>query len=121
MDIDALIAEKEREAQQLRTALARTEADLKALRRTRAIARGETDSEAAARYSSKGGPSIPDLVEEVLKEEPAGLHVDDILMRLKIDRHVNKQTITSALSRWIAKGKRFRRVGRNKFALREAK
>jgi hypothetical protein len=123
MDIDALIAEKEREAQQLRYALARTEADLKAMRRTRAIARGETDSEAAARYSSKAGPSIPDLVEAVLKEEPGGLHVDLILARIKSDGiHVNlkKQTITSALSRWIDKEKRFKRTGRNTFALRDA-
>jgi hypothetical protein len=115
--IDLLISEKEKRAQELRAALASIELDLQALYRSRALLRGETDSEAAAMRSSRGRASIPDLVEVILRD--AGeLHADDLVQRLKeAGLDVNKQTITASLTRYIAKGQRFKRTGANKFAL----
>jgi hypothetical protein len=115
--IDALISEKERQAQQLRAALSSVEVDLQALYRTRAIMRGETDSEAAAMRSSRGQASIADLVESILRV--AGeLHCDDLVKRLaEIGVEVNKQTVSATLTRYIARKKRFKRVGPNRFAL----
>ena len=119
MEIDVIIAEKERLAQKQRAELASTEADLRALYRTRALMRGESDSEAAA-MMSKGRASIPDLVEAMLRT--AGeLHADEITRRLKeLGHDVKKQTVTASLVRYTSKGKRFRRTGANKFALLES-
>lgn len=115
-EVELLISEKERRAQELRAALASVEADLKALYRTRALIQGETDSDAAARMSSKA--SLPDLIEQLLRQS-GELHANDIVERLKaIGVEHNKQTVTATIVRYIAKGRRFRRVGPNRFALR---
>ena len=115
-EIDLLISEKERRAHELRAALASVEADLKALYRTRAMIKGETDSDAAARKSSRA--SLPDLIEQLLRQS-GELHADQIVERLKAAGvETNKQTVTASVVRYIAKHERFRRVGPNRFALR---
>ena len=120
-EIDHLISEKTKRAQALRLELAQVENDLRALRRSRALMRGEPNPDEVARYTHRGRPSLPDLVEEILRSEPNGLYVDDIVARLaELNVHANRQTITSSLTRWIKKGKRFKKIGRNTFALREA-
>jgi hypothetical protein len=63
--------------------------------------------------------SIPDSIENILRSAGA-LHVDSILERLRemeLYPNINKQTITSALTRYHNRGKRFKRVGKNKYAL----
>lgn len=116
-EVELLISEKERRAQELRAALASVEADLKALYRTRSMIKGGTDSDAAARKSSKA--SLPDLIEQLLRQS-GELHADEIVQRLKAAGvETNKQTVTASIVRYIAKEKRFKRVGANRFALRE--
>lgn len=119
MEIDVLITEKEKLAQKQRAELASTEADLRALYRSRALLRGETDTEATAERS-RGHASIADLVESLLRV--AGpLRADDIVQRLKeAGRDVKKQTVTATLTRYHQKGRRFKRVGANTFALIES-
>lgn len=116
-ELDSLITEKEEEARNLRSSLARVEQQLKALRHARDSLRSRTDS-AVAGYSTKGRESIPTLVEQILRDGPQ--HVDN-LVRMLADMNVftNKGTITSSIVRYIKQEKRFKRVGRNKFALRE--
>ena len=117
-DLDSLIAEKEQEARDLRSSLARVEQQLKALRRARDCLRSRTDS-ATAGYSTKGRESIPTLVEQILREH-GPQHVDDLVRRLA-DMNVltNRGTVTSSIVRYIKQERRFQRVGRNKFALRD--
>jgi hypothetical protein len=116
-DLDSLIAEKEEEARNLRSSLARVEQHLKALRRARDCLRS-SDAPAAG-YSTKGRESIPTLVEQILREH-GPQHVDDLVARLADQTvFVNKGTVTSSIVRYIKQGRRFQRVGRNKFALRE--
>lgn len=115
-EVELLISEKERRAQELRAALASVEADLKALYRTRALIKGETDSDAAARKSSRS--SLPDLIEQLLQQS-GELHAAEIVQRLKAAGvETNKQSVTASVVRYLAKGRRFRRVGPNRFALR---
>ncbi|HEX7315880.1 MAG TPA: hypothetical protein VF297_18330 [Pyrinomonadaceae bacterium] len=119
LEIDLLISEKEKRAQELRAALASVELDLQALRRTRALMRGESDTDEAAKHS-RGRASIADLAEAML-HDVAELHADEILQRLReAGVETTKQAITATLSRYHAKGRRFKRTGANKFALREA-
>lgn len=116
-EIDLLISEKERRAQELRAALASVEADLKALYRTRAMIKGETDSDAAARKSSRA--SLPDLIEQLLRQS-GELHASEIVQRLAAaGLKTNKQSVTASIVRYIAEGRRFKRVGPNRFALLE--
>jgi hypothetical protein len=115
IEIEAEISDREKEAQRLRDALARVEDDLRVLYRAREILTGQTDTRVAARRSSKGRASIPNLVEQVLREY-GEMHADEIADKLR-SYSISKQSITSAVSRYIDKGKRFRRTGKNKFAL----
>jgi len=115
--LDTQISERERRAQELREELAHVEKDLQALYRARELVCGPTDTKAAARRSSKGRASIPTLVEQILREY-GEMHADDLADKLK-GHHISKQSITSAVSRYIDRGERFVRTGRNKFALRE--
>jgi ribosomal protein L9 len=118
--LDAQIFELEGRAQELRGELTQIEKDLQALYRARELVCGPTDTKAAVRISSKGRASIPTLVEQLLKEFGA-MHADDITEKLRLRGYnISKQSITSALSRYIDRGERFERTGRNKFALRQA-
>jgi len=116
-ELDSLIEEKEQEAQNLRSSLARVEQQLKALRCARDCLRSRASP--ASGYSTKGRESIPTLVEQILREH-GPQHVDYLVARLADQGvFVNKGTVTSSLVRYIKQEKRFQRTGRNKFALRE--
>jgi hypothetical protein len=115
--LDTQISERERRAQELRDELAYVEKDLQALYRARELVCGPTDT-AAAQKSKKGRASIPTLVEQLLKEF-GEMHADDLADKLRLrGHHISKQSITSAISRYIDRGERFERTGRNKFALK---
>lgn len=118
--LEAKISEGEKEAQRLRDELARVEEDLRALYRAHEILTGRANMKATAQKSSKGRPSIPALVEQVLREF-GEMHADDLVdkIRLRFGYSISKQSITSAISRYIDKGERFVRTGRNKFALKQ--
>lgn len=62
-----------------------------------------------------------DYVEDLLREHKEGLHVDAIVALLKEQFQVvsGRQTVAAALIRAHNLGKRFVRVGKNTFALRE--
>lgn len=113
-ELDEVISKLQREIQEKRIALAQKEADLKMALRTRELARGGN-----APPAPKARMSISDAIENIL--QVAGeQHVNQLLERLlemKITPNLNKQTITSALTRYHNRGKRFRRVGKNKYAL----
>jgi hypothetical protein len=116
-ELDSLISEKEQEARNLRSDLARVTQQLKALRRARTFMRSKTETE-AARFSTKGRESIPKLVEQVLRQY-GPLHVDLVVRKLaESNVFVSKQSVTSSLVRYLKKNERFERVGRNTFALR---
>ena len=112
--LDERIEQKQANILRLRTQIAQEEADLKSLLRAR-----ELMSDGAAPPAPMARMSIPDAIENMLRV--AGeLHVDAILERLremKIYPNINKQTITSALTRYHNRQKRFIRTGKNKYAL----
>jgi len=111
--LDAAIERKQANILRLRAELAQEEADLKSMLRTRELV---SDGNVPAPLSAR--MSIPDSIENILRS--AGeLHVDDILERLhEMGLNTNKQTITSALTRYHNRQKRFVRTGKNRYALR---
>ncbi|MGI8655585.1 MAG: hypothetical protein ACR2LC_10225 [Pyrinomonadaceae bacterium] len=113
--LDVAIERKQANIQRLRAELTQEEADLKSMLRTRELVTGGNATPApSARLS------IPDNIENILRVAGA-LHVDQILERLHElgFETVNKQTVTSALTRYHNRGKRFIRTGKNKYAVRE--
>ena len=113
--LDAAIEQKRANILRLRAELAQEEADLKSMLRTR-----ELVSDGNAPPTPPARMSIPDAIESVLRVIGEG-HVDLILERLHElgFETVNKQTVTSALTRYHNRGKRFIRTGKNKYAVRE--
>ena len=111
-DLDTAIAKEERRSQRLRADLARSQARLKILLEARRIARGENDS-------TRGKKSIPDHVEEILRERGGVTHMDDIVTALR-QRGISaaKETVTTSIWRYVHQKRRFRSMGGNKFALR---
>lgn len=111
-ELDKAIEQKQARILRLRAELAQEEADLKSMLRARELLHdGDVPPAPSARLS------IPDAVESLLRA--AGeLHVDEILERLReMGINTNKQSVTSALTRYHNRKKRFKRVGRNKYAL----
>jgi hypothetical protein len=116
-NLDASISEAELKERRLLEELAATREALKSLRKARALLRGEVvESPTPKRRRRKR--SLMDEVEDVLKMH-GELHVDQIVNILREQGFVDvqKQVLTSSLSRYVARGSRFRRVGANKFAL----
>lgn len=79
---------------------------LKKLMEARSLSQGYVEDEQAK------PPPLPDLVEALLRERGA-MHVTEIAAMLK----AQKQAVSSLLVRYVARGKRFKRVGANQFAL----
>lgn len=71
---------------------------------------------------SKAKPSIADAVEELLRES-SPLHMDEIVQRLATRKGIlaAKGTVTTALARYVAQGRRFERPEPNTFVLRKEK
>jgi hypothetical protein len=112
-ELDTAIAEEEARARKLRDELARSEARLKTLIDARRIMRCEADSPGKKR-------SLPDYIEEILRERGGPMHVDELVSTLRSqDIPVAKGTVTTSISRYVHKGERFRKVAPNKFALAE--
>jgi len=72
----------------------------------------------ARRPRKKGGFSIPDAVEQPLRESGEPLHVKELAERIKTAGiYVSPSAVTTALQRYIQLGRRFKRVAPNTFAL----
>lgn len=70
------------------------------------------------RSRKKGGASIPDAVEQILRESEEPLHVKELAERIKTAGiYVSPSAVTTALQRYIQLGRRFKRVAPNTFAL----
>jgi hypothetical protein len=112
--LDSAIERKQANILRLRAELAQEEADLKSMLRTRElVSEGEAPPPVPARMS------IPDAVESVLRVAGEA-HVDDLLARLnEMGLTTNKQSLTSALTRYHNRQKRFVRTGKNRYALRD--
>src|SRR5215203_507247 len=98
-NLDASISEAEEKERRLLEELAATREALKALRKARALLRGEVVEGAPPRRRRRKR-SLMDEVEDLLKVN-GELHVDDIVRLLRqqgIDQ-VQKQVLTSSLSR----------------------
>lgn len=64
--------------------------------------------------------SLPDHVEEVLREAKMALPLEILLSRLaEKGVHTNAQNVTGALGRYVREGKRFTRPARSTFGLAE--
>jgi hypothetical protein len=95
------------------------QAQLSAVRRLRA-GRLESDSEGGRRRRRRKGLSQVDLAEDILKSAGGGpLHIREILARIlkSTGRKIDSESLVSALSKRVAREDRFRRTGRNTFAL----
>lgn len=111
--LDDAIERKQANILKLRAALAQEEVDLKMMLRTRELV-GGGDNPLPVK---SGRLSIPDAIENILRVAGEA-HVDSILERLhEVNLNTNKQSVTSALTRYHNRGKRFKRVGKNKYAL----
>lgn len=60
------------------------------------------------------------LIEDILKDAGAPMHINEIILRATRDHGVTlkRESIVSALTKRILDGRTFRRTGRNVFALR---
>lgn len=119
-NLEASISEAEEKERRLLEELATTREALKSLRKARALLRGEVIESAPPRRRRRKR-SLMDEVEDVLKMH-GELHVDEIVKILReqdlaVAVNVQKQSLTSALSRYVARGSRFKRTGANRFAL----
>lgn len=108
---DAIIVEEAR-VKRLRGELAQANMNLKVLREAKRVLSGE-------RTPPKLKPTIADMVEDMLRRA-GSLHMDDIVKGLH-QRGIKaaKTTVTTALARYDAKKRRFKRIAPNTFALRK--
>lgn len=114
--IDAAIDAAEAKIRDLTHDLRQQKRALKKLYEARALAAGEEPDD-ESRRRAKPLP-LPDLVERLLREH-GDMHVGEIVEALRVNgTETNRQTLSSMFVRYIARGKRFQRVGANKFALR---
>lgn len=111
--VEQTITAREEEKASLKRRLIVIEDELKSLRHTWQILTGAPTADPTL------SKSIPDLIEEVLKNYGA-LHVNEILKHLG-DYNVrpSRQTVSGALIRYVKAGRRFRRVGPNQFDVKE--
>jgi outer membrane protein TolC len=106
--IDAAVDAAKARVRKLEQELRQQKKALKKLMEARSLSQGYIEDE-----ESKP-PPLPDLVEALLRERGA-MHVSDIAAALK----AQKQTVSSLLVRYVARGKRFKRVDANTFAVME--
>ena len=112
-EIDAAIAREEARNKRLRAELADSNASLKIMLEARRVLKGE-------KTPLKVKPSIPDVVEDLLRENKSPMHMDAIMQGLNRKGLASaKTTVTTALTRYVAQGRRFERTAPNTFALRK--
>lgn len=113
-NLDITIAEAEAQERRLIEELTATRGALKALRKARSLLRGEVSDEKTPQRRKR---SLLDDVEDLLRLK-GELHVDQIVKELEQQNiPAQKQVLSSALARYHQRGKRFRRTGRNLYAL----
>ncbi len=113
VSIDKLLAELRTEEKQLISSLSNVQGKIKSLLETRALLTGQE-------FNPNKEKSIPDLLEDVLRQCGAK-HVDELVEILRADYpqtgSVAKQTVSGALIRYSNQGRKFKRVGKNTFAV----
>lgn len=117
-NLDAAIADTEEQIRSLREQLKQREAALKSLRRARDLLRGQASTRGHPKKRAR--KTLIDAAEELLRER-GELHINMIVEELHNRGYENagRQTLTSAFSRCIGLGQRFRRTGPGKYALLE--
>ena len=94
------------------------EAQLKAIRRLRASPAGKPVGRGGGRVGKEGMSQV-DMAYNILGSSGQPLHINEILAGIK-DRfktEVDRESLVSALSKRVARSDRFRRTGKNVFAL----
>jgi len=86
----------------------------------RAVRRLRHAPAAASSPPRQKRPSQVDMAFDVLKKARSPLHVSDLLARIhsQFGLAVDRDSLVSSLAKKIARGDRFRRAGKNTFALR---
>jgi hypothetical protein len=94
------------------------EAQLRAVRRLRSPIPGNRKVVAGAETPQKEGMSQVDMAFDILAAGQS-LHIKEILaaIRTRFQIEVDRESLVSALSKRVARGDRFQRVGRNTFSL----
>lgn len=96
------------------------DAQLKAIRRLRTSA--PAADQPVGRRGGRGaheGMSQVDMAYDILSSSAQPLHINEILVKIKerFKAQVDRESLVSALSKRVARGDRFRRAGKNVFAL----
>jgi hypothetical protein len=94
------------------------EAQLRAIRRLRTPISGSRQVLAGAAKPRNEGMSQIDMAYDILSSGQS-LHIKEILAAISTRFHtdVDRESLVSALSKRVARGDRFQRVGRNTFSL----
>ena len=94
------------------------DAQLRAVRRLRSPVPGSRKGVAGSNKPSKEGMSQIDMAYDILASGQS-LHIKEILaaIRVRFQTEVDRESLVSALSKRVARGDRFQRVGRNTFSL----
>jgi hypothetical protein len=93
-------------------------AQLKAIRRLR-TSPADQPVEGRGGRVAKEGMSQVDMAYDILSSSGRPLHINEILAGIKgrFKTEVDRESLVSALSKRVARGDRFRRTGKNVFAL----
>lgn len=91
------------------------EAQLRAVRRVL-----QAEGEVAEKTRRKSRRSHVDIVEDILKQAGAPLHISEILARANknLGLTLDRESVVSALTKKVRKGDRFNRPDKNVFALK---
>ena len=94
------------------------EAQLKAIRRLRASPAGKPVGRRGG-GAGKEGMSQVDMAYDILASSGQPLHINEILTGIKgrFKTEVDRESLVSAISKRVARSDRFRRTGKNVFAL----
>lgn len=94
------------------------EAQLRAVRRLRAPIPGNGKVITSAKKPQNEGMSQIDMAYNILSSGQS-LHIKEILAAISVrfQTEVDRESLVSALSKRVARGDRFQRVGRNTFSL----
>ena len=95
------------------------EAQLKAIRRLRASPPAGKPVGRSGGRADKEGRSQVDMAYDILASSGQPLHINEILTGIKgrFKTEVDRESLVSAISKRVARSDRFRRTGKNVFAL----
>lgn len=94
------------------------EAQLKAIRRLRASPAAKSVERRGSRVGKEGMSQV-DMAYDILASCGQPLHINEILTEIKgrFKTEVDRESLVSAISKRVARSDRFRRTGKNVFAL----